>query len=120
MSKLILTVDDSASIRKMMGFTLRNAGYDVLEAHNGKEALEKLCKPVALVVTDLNMPAMNGIELVKALRSHTEFRFIPVLMLFTRAQLARKQEALTAGASAWLAKPFKPERLVDVVRSLAG
>ena len=120
MSKLIMSVDDSASIRQMVGFTLRNAGYEVIEASDGKDALGKLSGPVKMVITDLNMPNMDGIELIRRIRAPPAYKFIPVVMLTTESQAARKQEGKAAGATGWIVKPFKPEQLLAVVQKLLG
>lgn len=120
MSKLIMSVDDSASIRQMVCFTLRNAGYEVIEASDGKDALGKLSGPVKMVITDLNMPNMDGIELIRRIRATPAYKFIPVVMLTTESQAARKQEGKAAGATGWIVKPFKPEQLLAVVQKLLG
>ena len=94
MSKIILTADDSSSVRQMVAFTLKGAGYSVVEATDGKDALSKAKSgSVNMVVTDLNMPNMNGIELIKALRAEAKYKFIPIIMLTTESQETRKQDA---------------------------
>lgn len=121
MGKLIMTVDDSASVRQMVSFTLKDAGYDVLEAANGYDALQKLNgERVAMVITDLNMPEMDGIELVRALRSNAAYKFIPIIMLTTESQAEKKQEGKAAGATGWIVKPFKPDQLLAVVKKVLG
>ncbi|BFR48443.1 response regulator [Nitratidesulfovibrio sp. HK-II] len=120
MSKLIMTVDDSASIRQMVGFTLRNAGYEVVEAKDGKDAVSKLSGPIKMVITDLNMPNMDGIELIKQIRANPAYKFIPVIMLTTESQATRKQEGKAAGATGWIVKPFQPEQLLAVVKKVLG
>ncbi len=121
MSKTILTVDDSASVRQMVTFTLKGAGYDVVEAIDGKDALGKINGAgVKMVITDLNMPNMNGLELIKALRSKPEFKFIPIVFLTTESQPEKKAEAKAAGATGWIVKPFKPEQLLTVVKKVLG
>ncbi len=121
MSKIIMTVDDSASVRQMVGFTLRGAGYQVLEAVDGKDALAKLNGAAAhMVVTDLNMPNMDGISLIRALRANPTYRFIPIIMLTTESQAQKKQEGKAAGATGWIVKPFNPEQLLAVVRKVLG
>jgi two-component system, chemotaxis family, chemotaxis protein CheY len=121
MEKKIMTVDDSASVRQMVGFTLKNAGYDVVEAEDGKDALAKLTGAgVKMVVTDLNMPNMNGLELIKALRADGAYKFIPIVFLTTESQDAKKLEAKAAGATGWIVKPFKPEQLLAVVKKVLG
>lgn len=121
MIKRIMTVEDSTSLRQMVAFTLQDAGYDVVEAANGQDALEKLAGlNVDMVITDMNMPKMNGIELTKSLRSDPDFRFTPVVFLTTESQMQKKQEAKNAGATGWIVKPFKPEQLVRVVKKVLG
>jgi len=121
MSKVILTADDSSSVRQMVAFTLKGAGYAVVEATDGKEALSKAkTSAVNMVVTDLNMPNMNGIELIKALRAEAKYKFIPIIMLTTESQDTRKQEGKSAGATGWIVKPFKPEQLLAVVKKVLG
>ncbi|GBD97800.1 MAG TPA: response regulator [Nitrospirae bacterium] len=117
MGKTILIVDDSASMRQLVTFALKDAGYDVIAAVDGKDAIVKLSGTKAdMVVTDLNMPNMDGIELIKQIRSTAAFKFIPVVMLTTESQESRKQEGKQAGASGWLVKPFTPEKLIDVIK----
>lgn len=121
MGKKIMTVDDSASIRMMVKFTLKDAGYDVFEAENGVEALEKLNgSQVQMVIVDVNMPKMDGIELVRRLRSDPNYRYIPIIILTTESQELKKQEGRDAGATGWIIKPFKPQQLLDVVRKVLG
>jgi two-component system chemotaxis response regulator CheY len=121
MGKVIMTADDSASIRQMVSFTLKEAGYDVVEAVDGQEALDKLlARPVHMLVTDLNMPKMDGIELIRQVRSESRYRFMPIIMLTTESQAAKKQEGKAAGATGWIVKPFKPEQLLAVVRKVLG
>ncbi len=116
MTKRILIADDSGSIREMLAFILTQAGYEVLSAHDGQEALEKAPSfGPHLIITDLNMPNLNGIELVKNLRGMTNFRFTPILVLTTEGQDEKKQAGKAAGATGWLVKPFKPEKLLAVV-----
>jgi two-component system chemotaxis response regulator CheY len=104
----------------MVGFTLRNAGYEVIEASDGKDALGKLSGPVKMVITDLNMPNMDGIELIRRIRATPAYKFIPVVMLTTESQAARKQEGKAVGATGWIVKLFKPEQLLAVVQKLLG
>lgn len=119
MGKRILTVDDSASVRQMVNFTLSGAGFDVLEATDGSDALAKVQgQAVDLVLTDLNMPNMNGIELIRALRAEGDTRLTPIVMLTTESQADKKQEGKEAGATGWIVKPFKPEQLLAVVNKL--
>jgi two-component system chemotaxis response regulator CheY len=121
MAKNIITVDDSASVRQMVSFTLKGAGYGVVEAGDGKEALAKLTgNKVDMVITDLNMPNMNGIELIKALRANPLYKFVPIVLLTTESQDAKKQEGRAAGATGWIVKPFKPDQLLSVVKKVLG
>ena len=115
----ILAVDDSASMRQMVSFTLKGAGYDVLEAADGAEALN-LAKTnqVNLVVTDVNMPRMDGITLVKELRSLPAYKFTPLLLLTTESSPEKKQEGKAAGATGWIVKPFNPEQLLATVQKV--
>jgi two-component system chemotaxis response regulator CheY len=117
MNRKIMTVDDSPTVRQMLRIALKGAGYDVIEADNGQEALKKLeNEKVSLLITDLNMPQMNGIDLIRNVRSSPGLRFMPILMLTTESQESKRQEGKAAGASGWIVKPFKPEQLVKVVQ----
>jgi two-component system chemotaxis response regulator CheY len=117
MSKTFLIVDDSASMRQLIAFTIKDAGYDVLLAENGRDALEKMQKTnVDMVITDLNMPEMDGITFIRELRTKTNYKFVPIVMLTTEAQEAKKQEGRAAGASGWIVKPFSPTQLMGVVK----
>jgi two-component system chemotaxis response regulator CheY len=118
MSKIIMTVDDSASVRQMVSLTLKDAGYAVIEACDGKDALAKLSGPVGMIVTDLNMPNMNGIELIRAVRATPQYKFTPIVMLTTESQASAKEEGKAAGATGWIVKPFKPDQLLAVTRKL--
>lgn len=121
MSKIIMTADDSASVRQMVGFTLKDAGYDVVEAVDGRDALSRLNgSNVNMLITDLNMPNMDGIELITHVRAQQQFKFIPIVMLTTESQDSKKQEGKAAGATGWIVKPFKPEQLVAVVKKVLG
>lgn len=121
MSKVIMTVDDSASVRQMVSFTLRDAGYKVIEAVDGNDALSKANgAPVQMVITDLNMPNLDGIGLIRKLRSMPNHKFIPIVMLTTESQDKKKHEGKAAGATGWIVKPFKPEQLLAVVRKVLG
>ena len=116
-----MTVDDSASVRQMVAYTLRDAGYDVVEACDGVDALTKVNSAAfCLIITDLNMPRMDGITLIKELRANPKIKFTPILMLTTESQNERKMEGKTAGATGWIVKPFKPEQLVAVVKKVTG
>jgi two-component system, chemotaxis family, chemotaxis protein CheY len=117
----ILTVDDSASIRQMVSFTLRGAGYEVLEAVDGEDALNKArVGPVSLVLTDLYMPKMDGITLIRELRKLPTYRFVPMLTMTTESSPERKAEGKAAGATGWLVKPFHPDRLLATIEKVLG
>lgn len=119
MKKMILTVDDSASIRQMVQFTLASAGYGVIQAVDGMDALDALqSATVHMVITDLNMPRMDGIQLIRELRVQRAYRFIPIIMLTTESQLGKKTEGKSAGATGWIVKPFSPEQLLAVVKKV--
>ncbi len=117
MSKVIMTADDSASMRQMVSMTLKQAGYNVVEASDGKDALGKL-NGIDMLITDLNMPNMDGIELIKQVRSKPEYKFIPIIMLTTESQDNKKMEGKAAGASGWIVKPFKPDQLIAVIQKV--
>lgn len=117
----ILTADDSASMRQMVSFTLKGAGYQVVEAVDGKDALQKAQKEKAdLVLTDVNMPNMDGITLVKQLRTLPDYKFTPILLLTTESALDKKQEGKAAGATGWLVKPFNPDQLLSTIKKVLG
>ncbi len=119
MPKMVMTVDDSASFRQMVRFILKQAGYDVIEAVDGQDAADKIAETnVHMIITDLNMPKMDGIELIKHIRNDLKDRFVPIIMLTTESQDSRKQEGRKAGATGWIVKPFKPEQLIMVVKKL--
>lgn len=119
MSKTILTADDSASMRDMIAFTLRNAGYNVIEAIDGRDALAKLAsQPPDMLITDLNMPGMDGIELIRQTRALAHCKYIPIVMLTTESQDSKKQAGRAAGATGWIVKPFRGEQLVAVAKKL--
>jgi two-component system chemotaxis response regulator CheY len=121
MSKIIMTVDDSASVRQMVSFTLRQSGYQVIEAVDGRDALSKLNgSSIHMLLTDLNMPNMDGIELIRKVRMSPSCKFIPIVMLTTESQAEKKQEGKTAGATGWIVKPFRPEQLLAVVKKVLG
>jgi two-component system chemotaxis response regulator CheY len=120
MAKVILTVDDSASVRQMVKFTLSGAGYGVIEAVDGQDGLQKLTQPVNLVITDLNMPKLDGIGLIKGVRANPALKGLPIIMLTTESQEARKLEGKAAGATGWMVKPFAPEQLLAVVKKVIG
>lgn len=118
MSKTIMTVDDSASVRQMVSLTLKDDGYTVIEACDGKDALAKLSGQIDLIITDLNMPNMDGIELIKAVRATANYKFVPIVMLTTESQASKKEEGKSAGATGWIVKPFKPDQLLAVAKKL--
>ena len=119
MAKTILAVDDSASIRQMVSFTLKSAGYDVVEAVDGMDGLEKAkSRSVNLVLTDQNMPRMDGLGLTRKLRDHPQFKTTPILMLTTESSDLMKQAGRAAGATGWLVKPFDPAKLLDVIKKV--
>lgn len=121
MSKTILAVDDSPSIRNMVAFTLKSAGYDVVEAVDGQDGLDKAKgKRVNLILTDQNMPRMDGLTLVKNLRSMPEYKSAPILILTTESSDDMKAKGKAAGATGWLVKPFDPPKLLDVVKKVIG
>ena len=119
MAKKIMIVDDSASLRQVVGIALRGAGYDVLEACDGKDALSKLTgEKVHLIISDVNMPNMDGITFVKELKKNPSYKFTPVIMLTTEAGESKKQAGQAAGAKAWVVKPFLPAQMLDAVSKL--
>ena len=121
MAKTVLAVDDSSSIRQMVSFTLKGVGYDVLEAADGQEGLDKAKnRPVNLVLTDQNMPKMDGLSLIRSLRGLPQYRSTPILMLTTESSDAMKAQGKAAGATGWLVKPFDPARLLEVVKKVIG
>lgn len=117
----ILAVDDSTSMRQMVVFTLKGAGYQVTEAADGQAALDLAkSQKFDLVLSDVNMPRMDGIALAKELRSLPDFKFTPILMLTTEAGLNKKQEGKAAGATGWIVKPFNPEQLLATIKKVTG
>lgn len=121
MAKTVLAVDDSASIRQMVAFTLKGAGYDVVEAVDGQDGLDKANgKTVNLVLTDQNMPRMDGLTLIKSLRALPHHKATPILMLTTESSDAMKAQGKAAGATGWLVKPFDPAKLLEVVKKVIG
>jgi len=121
MAKVIMTADDSASIRQMVCFTLKECGYEVVEAVDGSDALHKIgAQNVDMLITDLNMPNLDGIGLIRGVRAIPSCKFIPIIMLTTESQDARKLEGKEAGATGWIVKPFKPEQLLAVVKKVLG
>lgn len=121
MKKIALAVDDSKTIREMVSFTLKNAGFDVLEAENGEEGLELLKNNTPnIIISDVNMPKMDGFTFVKALRQLPQLKFTPVLMLTTENTDDKKAIGREAGATGWIVKPFDPEKLIDVVNKVCS
>lgn len=119
MAKTIMVVDDSASLRQVVGIALKGAGYEVIEGCDGRDALSKLTgQKVHLVISDVNMPNMDGISFVKALKQLPAYRFTPVIMLTTESQESKKAEGQAAGAKAWVVKPFRPEVMLNAVQKL--
>lgn len=119
MSKTVMIVDDSASMRQTVKICLSSAGYDVVEAVDGKDGLAKLDgRRVHLIISDVNMPNMNGIDMVKAIKQLPSYRFTPIMMLTTEADATKKSEGQAAGAKAWVVKPFRPEQLLAAVAKL--
>lgn len=121
MAKRIITVDDAATIRRLVGYTLRGVGHEVIEAEDGEDALRVLGKErVDLVITDVNMPKMDGIELVRRLRALADFRSTPILLLTTESDPEKKKQGREAGATGWITKPFQPEQLLAAVAKVTG
>ena len=119
MSKPVMIVDDSASVRRVVGIALKGAGYTVLEGCDGRDALGKLTgQKVHLIISDVNMPNMDGITFLKAVKQLPAYRFTPVIMLTTESEEAKKREGQAAGAKAWVVKPFQPDQLVGAVQRL--
>ncbi|HTX42508.1 MAG TPA: response regulator [Acidobacteriaceae bacterium] len=117
--KQLLTVDDSASVRQMVTFTLSRAGFEAAEAGDGREGLQQAgARKFDLVITDLNMPVMDGIEMIAALRKLPGYAFTPILMLTTESQAEKKDAGRRAGATGWIVKPFQAEQLLSVVQKL--
>ena len=121
MAKTILAVDDSGSLRQMVAFSLKAAGYDVVQAVDGQDGLNKAKdKTVDLVLTDQNMPIMDGLTLIKNLRELASYQKVPILMLTTESSDEMKAKGKAAGANGWLVKPFDPKRLIEVVQKVIG
>jgi two-component system, chemotaxis family, chemotaxis protein CheY len=119
MAKTILIVDDSASVRQVVGIALRGAGYDVIEGVDGSDALKKLDgRKVNLIVSDVNMPIMDGITFVKEVKKLPAYKFTPIIMLTTESQAGKKAEGQAAGAKAWVVKPFQPAQMLAAVSKL--
>jgi two-component system chemotaxis response regulator CheY len=119
MAKTIMVVDDSASLRQVVGIALKGAGYEVIEGCDGKDALAKMTgQKIHLIISDVNMPNMDGITFVKAVKQMPNYKFTPVIMLTTESQESKKAEGQAAGAKAWVVKPFKPEQMLGAVQKL--
>lgn len=119
MAKTILVVDDSISMRQLVGIALKGAGYEVIEACDGKDGLVKLeGRKVNLIVSDVNMPNMDGITFLKEVKKSPAHKFTPVIMLTTESQDDKKKQGQEAGAKAWVVKPFQPDQLVNAVSKL--
>ncbi len=119
MAKTILIVDDSASMRLVVGIALKGAGYEVIEGRDGKDALSKLTgQKVHLIISDVNMPVMDGIEFLKAVKQMSTYKFTPIIMLTTESAEEKKRQGQAAGARAWVVKPFQPEQLLGAVQKL--
>jgi two-component system chemotaxis response regulator CheY len=120
MGKKVLIADDSTSMRQMIEFTLSDAGYTVVQSVDGEDAVSKFSADVNLVITDLNMPKMNGIDLIKKIRGGSVNKFLPIIMLTTESEQAKKDEGKKAGATAWIVKPFTPENLLETIKKVIG
>lgn len=119
MGKTILTVDDSASVRQMVSLTLKGAGYKVIEAVDGMDGVAKTnSNPVDMIITDLNMPKLDGIGLIKKVRANPKLKFVPIIMLTTESQAEMKMAGKAAGATGWIVKPFNPDQLLGVVKKV--
>lgn len=119
MAKTILIVDDSITLRQVVSIALKGAGYDVIEAGDGKEALAKLASAkVNLIISDVNMPHMDGITFVKEVKKQPNLKFVPIIMLTTESQESKKAEGQAAGAKAWVVKPFQPQQMLAAVQKL--
>src|SRR5450830_1069092 len=119
MAKNVMVVDDSSSVRQVVSIALKSAGYDVIEASDGKDALNKLTgQKIHLIISDVNMPNMNGIEFVKAAKQLPAYKFTPVIMLTTESGEDKKVQGQAAGAKAWVVKPFQPAQLLNAVSKL--
>ncbi len=119
MTKVALTVDDSKTIREMVCFTLKGAGYTVLEAEDGVKGLEVVkANKIDVIITDLNMPNMNGMDMIRAVRANASSATVPILMLTTEGDANKKMEGKNAGATGWIVKPFQPDKLVEVVKKV--
>lgn len=119
MAKTIMIIDDSASLRQVVAIALKGAGYDVVEAGDGRDALNKLTgQKINLIICDVNMPNMDGISFVKEMKTLANYKFTPVIMLTTEGSEEKKRAGQAAGARAWVVKPFRPEQMLDAVSKL--
>jgi two-component system chemotaxis response regulator CheY len=116
--KTVMTVDDSASLRQMVGFVLRDAGYQVVEAVDGLDGLAKLSPALDLILSDINMPKMDGLEFTRRLRALAQYRFVPVVLVTTESHPEKKKEGKAAGATGWIVKPFSPDQLLAVAKKV--
>jgi two-component system chemotaxis response regulator CheY len=114
-----MTVDDSASLRQMVTFVLRDGGYQIVEAVDGMDALSKLKgQEIDLFLSDVNMPNMDGLELTRQIRAMAQYKFVPIILLTTESHAEKKQQGKAAGATAWIVKPFTPDQLLAVVKKV--
>ena len=121
MPKLILIVDDSSSVRSVVGLALKSAGYDVIDACDGQDALNKMTgQRIHLIISDVNMPVMDGITFVKEVKKLPNYKFTPICMLTTESEQSKMMEGKAAGAKAWIVKPFQPPKLLDAVSKLVA
>ncbi len=119
MIKKIMVIDDSVTIRQAVGYTLKNAGYDVVEAQNGLDALKQMeAQPIGLFICDVNMPGMDGIAFLKKVKENDSYKHAPIIMLTTESSKDKIAEGKDAGAKAWMVKPFVPQQLLDAVKKL--
>ena len=117
--KTVMTIDDSVAIRQVVSITLKKAGYEVIEASDGMDALSKLNgQKIHIMLCDVNMPNMDGISFLKQIRQNSTYKFTPIIMLTTESQEAKKMEGKAAGARAWIVKPFKPEQMLAAIEKL--
>ena len=119
MAKTIMIVDDSPSLRQVVSIALKGAGYDVIDAFDGKDAISKLDgRKINLIISDVNMPVMSGIDMVKEIKQMAQYKFTPIIMLTTESEDSKKQAGKEAGVKAWVVKPFKPDQMLDAVSKL--
>jgi two-component system chemotaxis response regulator CheY len=119
MGKTVMIVDDSASLRQVVAIALKGAGYDVIEACDGKDAIAKMTgQKIHLIISDVNMPNMDGIAMVREVKKMANYKFTPIIMLTTESQETKKKEGQEAGAKAWVVKPFQPQQMLDAVSKL--